>query len=301
MTPTSHVRFGAGDQLAVVEQARICALAVAVERDLHTVVADHRDLFAGRPFDPALVSGIAMSVAFTAPEYTAEQLRVTARTVLWVFAADWQIDYLARTADDVREVTAACLAAADAGPSSARHPLARLLGGIRDELSAAPAFAVVEPVWRDEVGRMFAAMSREWRWKTTRGTGPTGPTLDDYLDIADNTAAVLVSVTHWAAVGDQDCLDHLDALRVTARATQRAIRLINDLATYRRDLQWGDLNALMLAGATDVTARLTRIVEESRELLRPLERSCPRQAAFLSRQIAFTSGFYRVSDFWGSL
>ncbi|MFG2169392.1 terpene synthase family protein [Micromonospora chersina] len=301
MTATSHVRFGAGDQLAVVEQARIGALAVAVERDLHTVVADHRDLFAGRPFDPALVSGIAMSVAFTAPEHTAEQLRVTARTVLWVFAADWQIDYLARTADDVREVTAACLAVADAGPSSARHPLARLLGGIRDELSATPAFALVEPVWRDELGRMLAAMSREWRWKTTRGTGPGDPTLDEYLDIADNTGAMLVSVTHWASVGDQDCLDHLDALRVAGRATQRAIRLINDLATHRRDLQWGDLNALMLADATDVTARLTTTVEESRELLRPLERSCPRQAAFLSRQIAFTSGFYRVSDFWGSL
>ncbi|MGW4295597.1 terpene synthase family protein [Micromonospora chersina] len=301
MTPTSDVRFGAGDQLAVVEQARICAVAVAVERDLHTVVADHRDLFAGRPFDPALVSGIAMSVAFTAPEHTAEQLRVTARTVLWVFAADWQIDYLARTADDVRDMTAACLAVADAGPSAARHPLARLLGGIRDELSATPAFAVLEPVWRDELGRMLAAMSREWRWKTTRGAGPGDPTLDEYLDIADNTGAMLVSVTHWASVGDQDWLDHLDALRMAGRATQRAIRLINDLATHRRDLQWGDLNALMLADATDVTARLTTTVEESRELLRPLERSCPRQAAFLSRQIPFTSGFYRVSDFWGSL
>ncbi|MEU3456558.1 terpene synthase family protein [Micromonospora sp. NPDC006766] len=306
MTPTPHAPLADVDLLTAVEQGRACALAVRLERDLHEVVSRHQDLFVGRSFDPALVSSVAMSVAFTAPEYTAEQLRTTARTVLWVFAADWQIDYLAKTEDDVREVIAGCLAVADGGPPDDGHPLARLLSEIRDELTVASAFAALQPIWRDELGRMFEAMAQEWRWKTTyeAASDPrrVAPTLDEYLANADNVAGVLVSVTHWAHLGAQDSLDHLDDLRVASREVQRAIRLINDLATYQRDLQWGDLNALMLVSdSTDVTARLTTIIASCRDLIRPLETTCPRQAAFLRRQIAFTSGFYQVSDFWGSL
>ena len=37
------------------------------------------------------------------------------------------------------------------------------------------------------------------------------------------------------------------------------------------------------------------------EQLRPLEASCPREVAYLLRQIGFASGFYQVTDFWGSL
>ncbi len=306
MTSTPHAPLAAGDLLSVAEQGRICALAVRLERDLHEVVSRHQDLFTGRPFDSALISSIAMSIAATAPEYTAEQLRVTTRTLLWVFAADWQIDYLARTADDVRAVVVGCLAVADGSPPPDRHPLARLLAEIRDELVAAPAFAAMRPVWREELGRMFAAVEQEWNWKTAYEAAPGprrgAPTLDDYLGNADNLACVLVNVTHWTAIGDQDCLDHCEDLRVASREVQRALRLVNDLATYRRDLQWGDLNAIMLVDdSTEVAARLATLIEGCHELIRPLETVCPRQAAYLRRQIAFTSGFYEVSDFWGSL
>ncbi|MEU8263058.1 terpene synthase family protein [Micromonospora sp. NPDC048999] len=306
MTSTPHVPLSAGNLLTVAEQGRICALAVSLERDLHEVVSHHQDLFAGRPFDSALVSSIAMSIAATAPEYPAEQLRVTTRILLWVFAADWQIDYLAKAADDVRAVIAGCLAVADGSTPPDKHPLARLLAEIRDELASTPAFAAMQPMWREELGRMFTAVEQEWYWKTTHeaAEGPRrgAPTLDEYLGNADNLACVLVNVTHWIVIGDQDCLDHWEDLRVASREVQRALRLVNDLATYRRDLQWGDLNALMLVDdSTEVTARLTTLIEGSHELIRPLETTCPRQAAYMRRQIAFTSGFYEVSDFWGSL
>ncbi|WP_243707218.1 terpene synthase family protein [Micromonospora sp. KC606] len=294
-----------GDVLTATEQGRTCALAVSLGRDLHEVVSHHQDLFAGRPFDPAFVTSVAMSAAFTAPEYTAEQLRVTARTVLWVFAADWQIDYLAKSEDDLRMIIDDCLAVGDGSPPDDKHPLARLLAGIRDELAVVPAFAAMQPVWRDELGRVFAAMAQEWRWKTAHeASDPRGaaPTLDEYLANADNLASVLVSVTHWAQLGDRGSLDHLDELRVASREVQRAIRLVNDLATYRRDVEWGDLSALMLVSdSAEVTARLTTVIERCHDLIRPLETTCPRQAAFLRRQIAFTSGFYQLSDFWGSL
>ncbi|OKI89155.1 terpene synthase family protein [Micromonospora sp. CB01531] len=306
MTSGPHVPLTAADLLTVAEHGRICGLAAMLERDLHEVVSRHQDLFTARPFDPTLVSSIAMSIAFTAPEYTAQQLRPTARTVLWVFAADWQIDYLARTADDVRALVAGCLAVADGSPPPDPHPLARLLAEIHDELAATPAFAAMQPVWREELGRMFAAMAQELRWKNAHEAAPASrraaPTLDEYLANADNVAGVLVSVTHWAHLDDPDSHDHLDDLRAASREVQRAIRLINDLATYPRDLQWGDLNALTLVSdSTEVTARLATVIEGCHDLIRPLETTCPQQAAFLKRQVTFTSGFYQVSDFWGSL
>ncbi|MGI5145097.1 terpene synthase family protein [Plantactinospora sp. CA-294935] len=306
MTSTRQLSVAGDDLLSAADHGRICALAVRLERDLHLVGSSHEDLFSGRPFDSGLFSSIAMSIAFTAPEYTAEQLRLTTRTLLWVFAADWQIDYLAQAADDVRKIAADCLAVADGAPPSDGHPLARMLAEIRDELAVAPAFATLRSAWRDELQRMFAAVAREWEWKSARAAAApdalAAPTLDEYLGNSDNLACSLVNVSLWIYAGDQDCLDHLADLMVASREVQRVLRLVNDLATYRRDLQWGDLNALMLVDdPAEVTDRLAALIEGCHEIIRPLETTCPRQARYLKRQIAFTSGFYQVSDFWGSL
>ncbi|MFY1673860.1 terpene synthase family protein [Plantactinospora sp. WMMB334] len=306
MTLTTRISAAGDDLLGAVDHGRICALAVRLERDLHLVASNHGDLFSGRPFDSGLISSIAMSIAFTAPEHTAEQLRLTTRTLLWVFAADWQIDYLAQVADDVQQIAADCLAVADGGPPSDGHPLARLLAEIRDELAVVPAFASLRSAWRDELRRMFAAVVREWEWKTTRVEAApdalAAPTLDEYLSNSDNLACSLVNVSLWIYSGEQDCLDHLEDLMVASREVQRVLRLVNDLATYRRDLQWGDLNALMLVeDPAEVSNRLAALVEGCHDIIRPLESICPRQARYLKRQIAFTSGFYQVSDFWGSL
>jgi hypothetical protein len=306
VTPSLHVPVAIGDALTVEEQARVCALAVTLDRDLHEVVTRHQDLFAARPFDAALISSVAMSVAFTAPEYAGDQLTLTARTVLWVFAADWQFDHVAQTDDDVQALVASCITAANGDPcDDGAHPLALLLAEIRNELVSAPAFAAIGPMWRDELGRMVAAMAQEWRWKIAYQAPPdlrrATPTLDQYLANADSVAVVLVSVTQWAQLGDQDCLDHVDDLKIASREVQRAVRLINDLATSKRDLQWGDLNALMLVTKTEVTASLNAVIQSCHELIESLETTCPRQAAFLRRQLSFTAGFYQVSDFWGSL
>lgn len=306
MTSSMHIPVAGDDLLGVADHGRLCALAVRLERDLHVVGSGHEDLFSGRPFDSGLFSSIAMSIAFTAPECTAEQLRATTRTLLWVFAADWQIDYLAQEADDVRRIVAGCLAVADGAPPPDGHPLARLLAEIRDELAVAAGFATMRSAWREELQRMFVAVAREWEWKTTRAAAPdarlAAPTLDEYLGNSDNLACSLVNMSLWICIGDQDCLDHLEDLRIASREVQRVLRLINDLATYRRDVQWGDLNALMLVDdPAEVTNRLAALIEGCHELIRPLETTCPRQARYMKRQIAFTSGFYQVSDFWGSL
>ncbi|MBQ1073418.1 terpene synthase [Micromonospora sp. C31] len=286
----------------VAEQGRICALATRGVRDLQEVVAAHPGLFSATPFDPAMLSSVATAIAFTAPWHSADELRITTRTLLWVFAADWQVDHLAASAEDVRAVVAECLAVADgAAPPAGRH-LARLLADIRDELARVPAFGGLRPVWRDELARMLAAVAREWDWKNAAAApGGSLPTLDRYLDNADNLACSFVNVTHWLATGDGNCLRHLDELLTVGREVQRVLRLVNDLATHERDVEWGDLNALMLvADPALVRARLTGLTQRCHGLLDLLAGRDPRQADYMRRQISFTAGFYQVSDFWGT-
>jgi hypothetical protein len=282
---------------SAAELGRICGLAGQGQRDLQKVMARYPALCPNPPFDPALAGTVAMAMAFSAPWCTATHLRVGTRAVLWGFAADWQIDYLARQQSDIAALVAGCLAVADGGRPDADNPLGQLLAEIRDELATVAGFDAVHGLWREELARMLAGMAREWEWKSAH----TRPTFDDYLDNADNLGASWVNVSHWIVTADRTTRVHLAELIAAGRAEQRVLRLVNDLATYERDQKWGDLNALMVADRDEVGRQVGVLVRRCRELLRPLEGSCPREVAYLLRQIGFASGFYQVTDFWGSL
>jgi hypothetical protein len=282
---------------SAAEHGRICGLAGQCQRDLQKVVERYPTLCPNPPFDPALASTVAMAMAFSAPWCTAGQLRVGNRAVLWGFAADWQIDYLAKTQSAVDALVAGCLAVADGGSPLADNPLGQLLAEIRDELATVTGFETVHGLWREELARMLAGMAREWEWKSAQ----RWPTFDEYLGNADNLGASWVNLSHWIATGDPATRVHLAELIAAGREEQRVLRLVNDLATYERDLKWADLNALMLADRDEVGRQLAVIVDQCTKQLRPLEGSCPREVAYLMRQIGFTSGFYQVTDFWGSL
>ncbi|WBB67438.1 terpene synthase family protein [Micromonospora sp. WMMD812] len=289
--------------LAAAEQGRICALAAKGQRDLQQCAAAYPDLFPARPFDPALFGNVAMAIAFGAPWCDEDQLRVTNRAVLWGFAVDWQVDYVAKSSDEIDRLAARCLAVADGGVPEPDDSLGRFLAELRDELATAPAFAAHRAVWRGELGKVLDAMAREWGWKQA-ADGATGalPDLDTYLDNADNLACTVVNVVHWIHAGDPATLAHLDRLIEASGVVQRILRLVNDLGTYERDLRWGDLNALLLVPDRDeVPRRIAELVAQARELLAPLRETCPVQADYLARQIGFSSGFYKSTDFWGAL
>ena len=149
--------------------------------------------------------------------------------------------------------------------------------------------------------RTLEAMRREWHWKAAaRDDRQSLPTLADYLTNADNLACTVVNVAHWIRAGGADAHAQLDRLIIASDAVQRALRLVNDLGTYERDLRWGDLNAIMLVDERAVVQReLAGLVTRATDLLDELGAHCPREAAYLTRQIGYTSGFYRSTDFWG--
>lgn len=292
------------------EQGRICALAAAGQRDLAGRLAAYPELFPDGPFDATLLGTVALATAFGAPWCEPDQLRIANRVALWIFAADWLIDHRARCRDEVDSVVRRCLLVLAGEPAAEADPLGRFLAEIRDELAqtAPTAFATAQTAWRGEFRRMLHAMAREWDWKQRLGDvgaapgSPRGPAygLDEYLANADNFGSSFVNVSHWIRTGDAGTLAHLPELIAAGRDVQRVLRLVNDLATYQRDVRWGDLNALLLGvDRKEVVRRIEVLVRRCREMFATLPGPCRTQGEYLARQIGFSTGFYQLTDFWG--
>ncbi|MEV6375019.1 terpene synthase family protein [Micromonospora musae] len=288
------------DLSLAAEQGRICALAAKGQRDLQRRAAEHSELFSARPFDPALYSSIAMAMAFSSPWCTVEELRFANRMVLWGFALDFQVDYLAKSREEVDRVTAETLAVVDGAAPAAEDPLGRFLAELRDELTRSPGYPEARTLWREAVYRTLAAMAREYDWRESTAAGQP-PSYEEYLDNADNLACTVVNVAHWIRTGDADVHRRLPELIAASDQVQQVLRLVNDLATHERDREWGDLNAITLVGdPTEVARRVAELTQSCRKTLADLADRCPREAAYLTRQLGYTSGFYGSTDFWGS-
>jgi hypothetical protein len=275
-------------------------LAADGQRDLLRCAAAYRDLFPDDPFEPALFSAVPLATAFGAPWCTADQLRMANRTSLWIFAVDWLIDCQADSRDEVQDIVRKCLAVVDSGEPVPGDSLTRFLADIRDELAKASLFATLGSIWRDQLNRMLTAMAREWDWKSARTLhGGTGPTFQEYLANADNYGSSLVNVAHWIVTGDSYPVDHLEELRLASGEVQQVLRLLNDLASYRRELAWRDLNALMLGvDRVEVAERITVLVNRCRASHRRLAADDPTAAVYLDRQIGYSMGFYKMTDYW---
>jgi hypothetical protein len=277
----------------------VCARAAEGQRDLQECTRRYPDLFPVDPFDATLLNSVALAVAGGAPWLQTDELRIANRAALWVFGLDRTIDHLAGSPDEVAIAVKGCLAVGSGGPPQPGDGLTEFLADIRDALTDMPSYPALLPAWRIELDRMLAAMAREWIWKSERDLKGL-PTVEEYLANADNFGSSFVNVVQWG-VGFAEPLDRLTDLLSASRAVQRVLRLVNDLATFDREMRWGDLNVLMLGRSrAEVSEMITTLLAESMELLRPLRSTHPRIVTYLERQLGFSLGFYRVSDYWST-
>ncbi|GAA3446041.1 terpene synthase family protein [Planomonospora venezuelensis] len=291
-------RSDAGSWPAATESGAVCAGAGRAQRDMSEWAREYPGLFSAKPFDAALYSTLSLAMAFSGPWLTAERLRMANKTTLWAFGLDWLVDYVATSETEVEDIARRCLDVAAGAPAADGDDLTRMLAGIRDELASSPAFAVLGPVWRDELERMLDGMLTEWRWKSEKAV----PAFEEYLGNADNLGFSFVFAAHWIHTADGGEVADVERLREAGRAVQRVIRLLNDLGTYERDLAWGDLNALALGtDRAGVERQVAELAARSRELLAPLYGGHPELARYMERQMDFCAGFYRVGDYWGTL
>lgn len=289
---------GHGRDKSFTETTRDCGA------DLQKVMARYQDLFPPRPFDADFPFQLAFLVT-GGIDGQAEELRLHVHAALWVCAVDWLIDHEACSGTEVQEIVDRCLRIADGEIPACGDSLAHFLAEIRSTLAASRTFADHESAWRSELERMLTAMAREWHWNAERNATTTAvqPTLDHYLDNADNLGSTWANVTHWIATTEAETLDALDDLRRLSRVTQQAIRLLNDLATIERDRTWNDFNAMMLAAdQTEVKERITALTLAFQTQAEPVRSRCPRAVTFLRQQLEWGLDYYgRGADVWGPL
>jgi hypothetical protein len=289
-----------GDLITIGEVGGICATAASGQRDLLGCAARYPDLFPVRPFDAAFISSIAMANTVCGAGLTATQLRMANRITMWIFGVDRLMDHVATSLAEIDEVVARCEAVVNGSSPPDTDSLACFLVEIRDELAQRPAWPVLGPVWREELRRMLASMRRDWTWTAARKADPTAPMpgLDEYLDQAE-FGFQLVFVSHWAA-NSGGRVDDVGPLTHAGRMVQRVVRILNDLGTVERDLDWGDINALLLgAPRSEILHRLAGLIEQCDGLIDGLRGAHPALSRYLGRMIQFNVGFYGAGDYWG--
>ncbi|MEU8177337.1 terpene synthase family protein [Microbispora hainanensis] len=283
------------------DQGRTVGLALACQRDLADQAARYPQLFPADRFGPSLFAGLSLANAFGAPWSTADQLRFLTRVSLWVFAADRQVDEVARSRADLDDLVSSCLRTAAGDDGKPVAPLARFLDDIARDLNRIPEFPGMLATWIESLRRFLVAMVREWEWRASASEGGPLPAVSEYLGNADSTAASFVNISYWLYSRDVRAIEHIDELMTAGALVQRVLRLLNDLASYERDLASGDLNVLTLGvGHAEVTELIAELVARCREQIEPLKGRCPQAATYLERQIGFSAGFYRLTDYWSA-
>ncbi|MFB4273854.1 terpene synthase family protein [Nonomuraea sp. MTCD27] len=274
------------------ELGRTCALAAECGRDLRRCAQMYTGLFPVAAFGADLVNGLTLSNAFSAPWAGAARLKVVNRAALWVMAVDRLVDHTATTREQVNRLTRECLSVAEgAVPRSA---VTRFLADLRDELATVKEFGDLRWIWRDQLAKMLLGMTTAWVWRETHAL----PTLARYVDNADSRGSCFVDLSHWIYTADDWAKAHLEELWGVSRQVQRYLHLLGDMATYRRDLSWGDLNVLALGvDRADVAAAMAELAREAEDLIGPVAEHSPRTAAYLRRQIGFSAGFTDVSGY----
>ncbi|KAB2350713.1 terpene synthase family protein [Actinomadura rudentiformis] len=283
------------------EAGKVMATAMQCAGEMAGWAESYPRLFSAKPINATLFHAVACGNAFGSPWRSAEELRLVNRVSLWFSGLDWLVDHLATSKAEVDDIARRCLTVAEGGRPAADDELALFLAEIRQELAQSPTFEALHDEWAAQLRRTTDAMALEWDWKITRSPGDL-PTLDRYLDVSHNYGAAWINLSHWIACGDPVVVHRLIELRTASHAVQRVLRLLNDLATYDRDLAWGDFNALMLGmDRSELSDRITEMTQDCHDLIEPLRPHCPEHATYLARQIGFNTGFYDSGDYWGSL
>ncbi|MEV6030915.1 terpene synthase family protein [Nonomuraea sp. NPDC052116] len=272
------------------ELGRTCALAAECGRDLRRCAQMYSGLFPVAAFGAEFYATLTLSTAFSAPWASAEHLKVANRAALWVLAVERLVDHTATTREQVDRLIRECLSVADgAVPRSAAT---RFLADLRDELGTVKEFDDLRWIWRDQLAETLTGMGRAWVWRDTRAV----LTLERFLDNADSRGSCFVDVSHWIYTADDWARTHLDDLRAVSRQVQRYLHLLGDVASYRKDMSWGDLNVLALGvSRAEVTGAMAALAREAAGLIEPVRAGSPRTAAYLRRQIGFNAGFVGIS------
>jgi Terpene synthase family 2, C-terminal metal binding len=195
---------------------------------------------------------LALSVAAAAPFAGVDALISTARVSLWVFTLDDIFDEervpeaeMTKRADRYRTL------AHGGSVTAPEDSMATALQEIRDDLTRYPLFEPLGGEWAKALCGTIDGMMREFQWRAMLCHDPSAP-LPTYEEYIANGLYSIGGPPHiWAELitaNDPSTPEHVEQLRPMERIASTCIRLANDLQSYRKEVEEGNINALVLLG-----------------------------------------------------
>ncbi len=242
--------------------------------------------------DLDLVLPVALTHTFCCPWLTPRELLVGCRAALWVFQVD---DIVEKAPLDIpRLLDIAAGAAPDPGT-----PAEVVLSELRDELAGQPLFDSMGDLWMDTLSGLLNGLMWERNAALNLAAGAPEPSVAEYLKYAVTIGSAFIRPSIWLASEGTDLLPQLGVLTAGLSEAVVAVRLANDLATYKRELtEPASLNILMLQDIDEpwVHREIHQRRARCAEFLAPVIQESNAAAGVL-RLVDYTTTFYLNTDY----
>jgi hypothetical protein len=121
---------------------------------------------------------------------------------------------------------------------------------VRDDLATYPLFGAIGSEWANALCGTIEGMQRENAWRVADRTGAGAVCLPTYAEYVATGLYSIGGPPHiWAAMittDDPSTPAHLDHLRPMEQLASTCVRLANDLQSYRKEIDEGKINALVI-------------------------------------------------------
>ncbi|HEY8744747.1 MAG TPA: terpene synthase family protein [Chloroflexota bacterium] len=206
-------------------------------------------------FAPVRFSAIAQTTAVHLPALSRSARALAALVSLWIIAFDEVVDEDRLTSTQLTALTERCrrlVARPEAPDTVGADPLCASLQEIVRQMTERSTFAAFASTWQGALTDMLDAIIEHRRLgnPTLLGTAPaaTSPAVPSFAAmLALTTRSIGVCfylISSWVLYEEPDLILRREALLRSAEACAQAIRLANDLQTWRRDAEEGSVNTL---------------------------------------------------------
>lgn len=184
------------------------------------------------------------------PSLSADDLATAVQWETWVFALDDLFDQRQRDFKEICDIVDECyrVAIVPPGTEDISTDFGASFREIKLRLAAHQVFRELQPAFAGTLARLVDAMAYEYAFRPGRAPARRAgvPSLDEYLYHASH---IFAHTCMWILPlhDDESVLPALGPLTRLADQCSRALRLANDLSTFRREEHEGVLNGVVVA------------------------------------------------------
>lgn len=202
------------------------------------------------PFiSPKSVLPVSIVIIVQHPGLAPENISTVVKAVLWITAIDDSFDGNSLSGSELSAVTEECLRVACSPYVRPSSPIAACLKELRDDLSARTTWLAFQATWAAALTQVLDSSTYEY-WMNRRFSGHADlspPTFEEYFSFSRTSIGLtFLWLTGIIAEDKPELVPDLPDLLVFAGQCSHALRLANDLATYKRERTEGTLNSVFL-------------------------------------------------------